>query len=513
MKQCCVVSLSASFVERIGGALHTQVEPWQLIECVSYHSAFEALQSKPQIMLIDGQTMWEGAERFLWSYVSSSLDTWFIVVNGQKACGDDVMQLKTPLHADSLDFFFQNQRSESNDLDELTWYRRRFKYIKPILLNHFWNGILNGWILPDRTMITMAARGISLPKLENMHVCPILVKTVHRDKLSTSKLCASDDHIFFEEIFIRDILNGQENGSTIDCYSQKWAIIIYNEIQELSLEELKRRCFHAAAEAKDRNWQLSFYLGKMVLPEQLWDEWQELEHLAEDDVGYSLRIVRHGEKTDRSMVAVPDMAGWQQMIDEGKYTMAKKEIRTFLEDLAQKDMLDEAWLKHFQNDFQQLLFRLTQKHGIPSYRIFCSNQENAQHPNSSLNQLLGWEEELIDNYARFLVTELPDTIVKRAQRYILQNLDQDLSRERIASNVFISGGYLGRLFKKELHMSISEYVFSERMRLAAQLLEMTDQYVTTIAVSVGYSNFPYFSTQFKKYSGETPVEYRKRFRK
>ena len=62
-------------------------------------------------------------------------------------------------------------------------------------------------------------------------------------------------------------------------------------------------------------------------------------------------------------------------------------------------------------------------------------------------------------------------------------------------------------------MSISEYVFSERMRLAAQLLEMTDQYVTTIAVSVGYSNFPYFSTQFKKYSGETPVEYRKRFRK
>ena len=47
----------------------------------------------------------------------------------------------------------------------------------------------------------------------------------------------------------------------------------------------------------------------------------------------SFNMVR---ETDRSMVAVPDMAGWQQMINEGKYTMAKKEIRTFLEDFGPK---------------------------------------------------------------------------------------------------------------------------------------------------------------------------------
>ena len=71
---------------------------------------------------------------------------------------------------------------------------------------------------------------------------------------------------------------------------------------------------------------------------------------------------------------------------------------------------------------------------------------------------------------------------------------------------------MGRLFKQELQLSISEYIFTERMKLAAQLLEQTDQYVTSIAVRVGYSNFPYFSTQFKKYSGLTPVEYRNRMR-
>ncbi len=37
-------------------------------------------------------------------------------------------------------------------------------------------------------------------------------------------------------------------------------------------------------------------------------------------------------------------------------------------------------------------------------------------------------------------------------------------------------------------------------------------YVTSMALSVGFSNFPYFSTQFKKFSGLTPVEYRKKYR-
>lgn len=50
-------------------------------------------------------------------------------------------------------------------------------------------------------------------------------------------------------------------------------------------------------------------------------------------------------------------------------------------------------------------------------------------------------------------------------------------------------------------------------RLApVSVLEQSDMYVTSIALSVGFSNFPYFSTQFKKFSGLTPVEYRKKYR-
>ena len=62
-------------------------------------------------------------------------------------------------------------------------------------------------------------------------------------------------------------------------------------------------------------------------------------------------------------------------------------------------------------------------------------------------------------------------------------------------------------------MNLTEYIYQERMKLAAQLLEQTDQYVTSIALKVGFSNFPYFFTQFKKYSGLTPVEYRRKLQK
>lgn len=51
-----------------------------------------------------------------------------------------------------------------------------------------------------------------------------------------------------------------------------------------------------------------------------------------------------------------------------------------------------------------------------------------------------------------------------------------------------------------------------RRQVPLSMLEQSDMYVTSIALSVGFSNFPYFSTQFKKFSGLTPVEYRKKYR-
>ena len=136
--------------------------------------------------------------------------------------------------------------------------------------------------------------------------------------------------------------------------------------------------------------------------------------------------------------------------------------------------------------------------------------EDFQRSTTTVQLLLAWVRAILEGMEEFLESEQADTPVKKARKYILQNLDQELSREDIAAHVFVSSGYLGRLFKRETGMSLSEFIFQERMKLAARLLSQTSLYVTAVAMRVGFSNFPYFSTQFKKYSGMTPVEYRRR---
>ena len=56
-------------------------------------------------------------------------------------------------------------------------------------------------------------------------------------------------------------------------------------------------------------------------------------------------------------------------------------------------------------------------------------------------------------------------------------------------------------------MNISQWIIRERMLLAAELLKNPSNTAIAVAIRVGYSNYPYFSTVFKKYYGCTPSQY------
>ena len=102
-----------------------------------------------------------------------------------------------------------------------------------------------------------------------------------------------------------------------------------------------------------------------------------------------------------------------------------------------------------------------------------------------------------------------ETVVERIKRYIALHIDQELSRQYIADYIGLSPDYIVKLFKKETGCSISDYILKERINLAKELLSMTDTTISNVALAVGFSNFSYFSTLFKKEVSMTPQEYRK----
>lgn len=93
------------------------------------------------------------------------------------------------------------------------------------------------------------------------------------------------------------------------------------------------------------------------------------------------------------------------------------------------------------------------------------------------------------------------------------DLTADLSLRRLAAAQNISPSYLSATFKKETGKTLTDYINSERMQLAAHLLETTALQVQTVAAHCGILDVQYFSKLFKKYKEKTPKEYRESFKK
>lgn len=103
----------------------------------------------------------------------------------------------------------------------------------------------------------------------------------------------------------------------------------------------------------------------------------------------------------------------------------------------------------------------------------------------------------------------PADIVRQCSDYILSHLDdEELNVSQLASKFYLNPVYLNRIFRKEKGTSISQFIIKERMDLAARLLETPNCSVTSVACKIGYPNYSYFSTLFKKHYGCTPSQYK-----
>lgn len=123
-------------------------------------------------------------------------------------------------------------------------------------------------------------------------------------------------------------------------------------------------------------------------------------------------------------------------------------------------------------------------------------------------------------FAAYLAEQSQMRLKKKNNKQIAKMLEcieenianEDLSLKWISNNLlYFNADYLGKLFKKEVGVSFTNYVIKRRIEIACELFQKNPQaHVYDVAVQIGFGyNTQYFSQIFKKVMGVLPSEYQK----
>ena len=96
--------------------------------------------------------------------------------------------------------------------------------------------------------------------------------------------------------------------------------------------------------------------------------------------------------------------------------------------------------------------------------------------------------------------------------YLMKNYREKIDLERLAALGNMAEGSLCRFFKQKMGLTIFEYLNKIKVEFACKLLMDPSLSIMEVCLDSGFNNLGHFNKQFRKTTGVTPTEYRKRYK-
>ena len=142
---------------------------------------------------------------------------------------------------------------------------------------------------------------------------------------------------------------------------------------------------------------------------------------------------------------------------------------------------------------------------LPDIRYFNEPKFQKDIPISMLEQRYESENRILEAVGR----GDEEAAVQKVMNYVNLNVAEPLTLKSLAAMCFISPSYLSALFKQEAGTTLIDYINTQRVNRAAQLLEHSSHTIAAVAEEVGILDVNYFTKIFKKTLGVTPTRYRR----
>ena len=110
---------------------------------------------------------------------------------------------------------------------------------------------------------------------------------------------------------------------------------------------------------------------------------------------------------------------------------------------------------------------------------------------------------------KYIATLEKNTLVSRVQTIIVEHLPSgNATVENTASELYLSTRNLQRLLQQEGTSFIS-LLNETRMKMAKQYVQNMAMDLTEVSFLLGFSGLSTFSRSFKRWTGKSPIQYRK----
>ena len=320
--------------------------------------------------------------------------------------------------------------------------------------------------------------------------------------------------------------------------------IINNIVTELFGE--KGQCLNAIVQLSDFEWILIFCENNIQL-ETLTEATKELKDCLEKRT-HLKTCVYFGYKTSISglnehrqnlqqmrMEAVPDKEGllfeetwikklpaeqkhpwelWEKEMNESRdFQAIGRKMLEYLECCWKESRVTINDMERFRRELMQMIYKYLNRQNTLITRIFDNEEfdiyfDNAKVSQDGMEAFICYLFERLDGNRR--MDNRQEAVVEQIKTYIDHNMKEELSRKVLAQHIFLSEDYISKIFVTVMGMSISTYVMQRRIEKAKEYLQYTDMTVSKVAMEVGYSNFSYFSKNFRDIVGCTPNEFRRK---
>ena len=377
----------------------------------------------------------------------------------------------------------------------------------------FWNQLLTGHIAGKKDIILQEIKNRRLDIESDMPYCLIISKITGLEK--DKEKMNPDLMLFIMENIHSEILCGKPDNDSVVSMDFKEYYVFVTVCRINRTEDIKEQCEELKKDFRSLfSAEMTICISRSCNIQEFYDTFHRDLNLIEGNVGYYGSCFHEEDSADiaRASQAVLEFEKLEDFLENRKKMEFLSYLKGQLSDLSYRKLLNEHVLKQGKEEILQAVYTYLGKKEIPASGLFLNVDliSLGQKAPQSVINMIRWTTFLIDcTYEYEEKVQKQYTLGEKINQYIKQHYSEDIGRTELAEQFHLAPEYLSKTYKKQMGVSIKDTIAEYRIEEAKRLLERGER-VSDVAEKVGFDNFTYFSTTFKKYTGVSPNQYRKK---